>query len=215
QFLQLATGAAALPAASRVAWTQAYPSRPVRIVVGVAAGGAADRLAGRVTRSLAVRLGQQFLSENRAGGGSNIAAEAVVRAPSDGYTLLQITLTNAVNSTLYEKLNFDFSRDIVPIASVCRGSGVMVVLPSFPAKTIQEFIVYAKENPGKINMASGGIGTPGHLVGQLFKIMTGISMQHVPYRGDLSALTDLIGGQVQVHFASTAGAIEHIRTGTL
>jgi tripartite-type tricarboxylate transporter receptor subunit TctC len=215
QFLRLATGAAALPAASRVAWTQAYPSRPVRIVVGNAAGGAVDIIARLMAQSLSVRLGQQFVIENRAGGGSNIATEAVVRAPSDGYTLLQITLTNAVNSTLYEKLNFNFSRDIVPIASVCRGSGVMVVHPSFPAKSIQEFIAYAKENPGKINMASGGIGTPGHLVGALFKIMTGINMQHVPYRGDLPALSDLIGGQVQVHFASTAGAIEHIRTSTV
>jgi len=187
----------------------------VRIVVGNAAGGAVDIIARLMAQSLSVRLGQQFVVENRAGGGSNIATEAVVRALSDGYTLLQITLTNAVNATLYEKLNFDFSRDIVPIASVCRGSGVMVVHPLFPAKTIQEFIVYARENPGKINMASGGIGTPGHLVGALFKMMTGIGMQHVPYRGDLPALTDLIGGQVQVHFASTAGAIEHIRTGTL
>jgi tripartite-type tricarboxylate transporter receptor subunit TctC len=158
QFLRLGTGVAALPAASRVAWTHAYPSRPVRIVVGNAAGGAVDIIARLMAQSLTQRLGQQFVIENRAGGGSNLAAEAVVRAPSDGYTLLQITLTNAVNSTLYEKLSFDFSRDIVPIASVCRGSGVMVVHPSFPAKTIQEFIAYAKKNPGKINMASAGIG---------------------------------------------------------
>jgi tripartite-type tricarboxylate transporter receptor subunit TctC len=215
QFLHFTAAAAAFPSVYDIARAQDYPTRSVRIVVGNAAGGAVDIIARLLAQSLSVRLGQQFAIENRAGGSSNIATEAVVRAPSDGYTLLQITLTNAVNSTLYEKLNFDFSHDIVPIASVCRGSGVMVVHPSFPAKTIHEFIAYAKENPGKINMASGGIGTPGHLVGALFKMMTGISMQHVPYRGDLPALTDLIGGQVQVHFASTAGAIEHIRTGTL
>jgi tripartite-type tricarboxylate transporter receptor subunit TctC len=200
---------------SRTARAQTYPSRPVRIIVGFPPGGATDIIARLMAQSLSVRLGQQFVVENRAGGGSNIAVEAVVHAPSDGYTLLQITLANATNSTLYKTLNFNFSRDIVPIASVCRGSGVMVVHPSFPAKSIQEFIAYAKENPGKINMASGGIGTPGHLVGELFKMMTGISMQHVPYRGDLPAVTDLIGGQVQVHFAATAAAIEHIRTGKL
>jgi tripartite-type tricarboxylate transporter receptor subunit TctC len=215
QFLHLAAGAGALPAVSRIARAQTYPSRPVRIIVGFPPGGATDIIARLMAQSLSVRLGQQFVIENRAGGGSNIAVEAVVHAPSDGYTLLQITLANATNSTLYKKLNFNFSRDIVPIASVCRGSGVMVVHPSFPAKSIQEFIAYGKENPGKINMASGGIGTPGHLVGELFKMMTGISMVHVPYRGGAPALTDMISGQVQVMFDNVPTSIEFIKAGKL
>ena len=215
RFMHLAAGAAGLPTVASVAWAQTYPSRPVRIIVGVGAGGAVDIVARLMAQWLSERLSQQFIVDNRPGAASNIATEAVVRAPPDGYTLLQITATNAFNATLYEKLNFNFIRDVVPVASVCRGAGVMVVHPSFPTKTVSEFIAYAKANPGGINMASSGIGTPGHLVGELFKVMTGVTMQHVPYRGEPPALTDLIGGQVQVMFVSTAGSIEYIRTGKL
>jgi tripartite-type tricarboxylate transporter receptor subunit TctC len=215
QFLHLAAGAAALPAVSRIARAQTYPTRPVRIIVGYAAGGTVDIIARFIGQWLSERFGHRFVVEDRPGAGGNVATESVVRAPPDGYTLLQVTISNAINATLYEKLNFNFIRDIMPIASVCRGSGVMEVVPSFPAKTVPEFIAYAKANPGKINMASGGIGTPGHLVGALFKIMTGVDMQHVPYRGDPPALTDLIGGQVQVLFGTTAASIEYIRAGQL
>jgi tripartite-type tricarboxylate transporter receptor subunit TctC len=215
QFLHLAAGAAALPAVPRIASAQAYPTRPVRVLVGWPAGGAVDIIARLMAQSLSERLGQQFIVENRPGAGGNIATGAVVRAAGDGYTLLQITMADAINVTLYEKLKFNFSRDIAPIASVCRGSGVMVVNPSFPAKTIPEFIAHAKANPGKISMASAGAGTPAHLTGELFKIMTGVDMLHVPYRGSAPALTNLLGGEVQVVFADLPSSIEYIKASKL
>ena len=198
QFLHLAAGAAALPAVSRIAWAQAYPTRPVRIIVGFPAGGATDIVARLMGQWLSERLGQPFVIENRPGAGSNIATEAVVRAPPDGYTLLLVGPPNAINATLYEKLNFNFIRDIAPVAGIIRVPIVMVVNPSVPAKTVPEFIAYAKANPGKINMASAGNGTPHHVSGELFKMMAGVNMVHVPYRGAAPALTDLLGGQVQV-----------------
>jgi tripartite-type tricarboxylate transporter receptor subunit TctC len=214
RILSLAASAAALPAVSRVAWAQAYPTRPVRIIVGFAAGGGADIVARLMGRWLSQRLGRQFVVENRVGAGTKIAAEAVVRAPADGYTLLLAHTTNTINATLYEKLNFDFIRDITPVASIARGLLVMVVNASFPARTVPEFIAYAKANPGKINMASAGIGSPAHVAGELFKMMAGVSITHVPYRGDSPALADLLGGQVQVHFSGLS-AIEYVKTGKL
>ncbi len=215
KFLHLAAGAAALPAVSRVARAQAYPSRPVRIIVGFAAGGAPDTIGRLVAQWLSERFGQQFVIENRPGAGSNIGTEAVVRAPPDGYTLLMVAPPNAVNATLYDKLNYNFIRDIAPIASIGRAPNVMAVHPSFSAKTIPEFIAYAKANPGKINMASGGNGTSDHVAGELFKMMAGIVMVHVPYRGAAPALTDLLGGQVQVMFSSMPASIQYIRAGNL
>jgi len=215
QFLQLATGAAALPALPRVARAQAYPTRPVRIVVGFAAGGQNDIVARLMGQWLSERLGQQFIVDNRPGAGGNIGTEAVVRAPADGHTLLLIAPSNTINVTLYDKPNFDFVRDIAPVATLTRGAQVMVVNPSFPAKTVPEFIAYARANPGKINMASGGMGTGQHLTGELFKMMTGIDMVHVPYRGGAPAITDLIAGQVQVMFTSPPGMIEYIKAGKL
>ncbi len=215
RFLQLACGAAALPALPRAALAQAYPARPVRLMVGFAAGQAIDILARLIGQSLSERLGQQFIVENRPGAGGNIAVDVVVRAPPDGYTLLVIGANNAINSTLYEKLTFDFARDIVPVASIYRVTQVMVVNPSFPAKTIPEFIAYAKANPGKINFASASTGSVAHVTGELFKMMTGINMQHVPYRGAPPALTDLIAGQVDVMFDNLPSSIEHIRAGRL
>jgi tripartite-type tricarboxylate transporter receptor subunit TctC len=215
QFLQLAAGAAALPALSRFALAQTHPTRPVRIIVPVAAGGTADILGRLMGQWLSERLGQLFVIENRPGGGNNIGTEAVVRAPPDGYTLLLVTPANAINATLYDKLNFDFIRDIAPVASFMRVSNVVVVHPSFPAKTLREFIAYAKANPGKISMASSGNGTAPHVAGELFKMMAAIDMVHVPYRGGAPALTDLLGGQVQVYFAITASSIEYIRAGKL
>jgi tripartite-type tricarboxylate transporter receptor subunit TctC len=214
RFLHLAAGAAALPVVSRIARAQTYPSRPVRLIVGFPAGGGADFGARLIGHWLSERLGQQFIIENRPGAGSNIATEAVVHVPPDGYTLLLVTISNAINRTLYEKLNFDLIRDIMPVAGIYRGIGVMVVNPSFPAKTVIEFVAYAKANPGKINMASGGNGSPQHLYGELFKAMTGVNMVHVPYRGSAPALTDLLAGQVQVMFSDST-AIEHIRAGKL
>ena len=214
-FLHLAAGAAALPALSRVACAQAYPSRPVHIMVGFAAGGGIDITARLVGQSLSERLGQQFIVENRPGAGSNIATAAVVNAPADGYTLLLVSAAHAINATLYDNLSFNFIRDIAPIASVTRQPQVMVVNPSLPAKTVPEFIAYAKSNPDKINMASGGKGTASHVSGELFKIMTGVNMVHVPYRGAAPALNDLIGGQVQVVFENMLAAIEYIKSGTL
>jgi tripartite-type tricarboxylate transporter receptor subunit TctC len=215
KFLHLAAGVAALPAVSRFAWAQAYPSRPVRIIVGAPAGGGIDITARLMGQWLSERLGQPFLIENRPGAGTNIATEAVVRAAHDGYTLLMAFSSNAINATLYEKLNFSFIRDIAPVAGVIRVPNVMLVHPSVPAKTIPEFIAYAKANPGKISMASGGIGTPGHVSGELFMMMTGVNLVHVPYRGAAPALTDLLGGQVQVYFPGMTGSIEYIRAGKL
>ena len=215
QFLHLAAGAAALPAVSRIARAQAYPTRPVRIIVATAPGGAPDILARLIGPWLSERLGQQFVIENRPGGGSNIGTEAVVRAPPDGYTLLLVTTTHAINATLYDKLNFNFVRDIAPVAGIMRVPEVMVVNPSVPAKTVPEFIAYAKANPGKINLGSPGIGTPGHVDGELFKMMAGVDLVHVPYRGGGPVMTDLLGGQVQVLFGSTSLTIEQIRAGKL
>ena len=215
RFLYLAAGAAALPAAPRIASAQTYPARPVRIVVGYAPGGGTDLVARLMGQWLSERLGQQFVIENRTGAATNIGTEAVVRAPADGYTLLLAHTANAINATLYEKLGFNFIRDIAPVAALIRVPTVMVVNPSLPAKTVLEFIAYAKANPGKINMASGGAGGPDHMSGELFKAMTGVNMIHVPYRGLSPALSDLLGGQVQVVFSSLPAAIEYIRAGKL
>jgi len=215
RFLQLVAGGAALPAASRVAWAHAYPSRPIRWMVGFAPGGATDILARLIGQWLSERLGQSVVIENRPGAGSNIATEAVVNAPADGYTLLLISTAQTVNATLYEKLNYNFLRDIAPVASLTREPNVMVVNPSVPAKTVPEFIAYAKTMPGKLNMASSGIGTSVHVGGELFKMMTGVNMQHVPYRGAAPAITDLLSGQMQVMFATVSSSIEYVRTGKL
>jgi tripartite-type tricarboxylate transporter receptor subunit TctC len=214
-FLHLVAGAAALPAVPRIARAQAYPTRPVRIIVGFPPGGGSDILARLMGQWLSERLNQAFIVENRPGAGGNIGTEAVVRAPADGYTLLLDGGWNAVNATLYDKLSFNFIRDIAPVAGIMRTSNVVVVHPSFPAKTIPEFIAHARTNPGRISMASPGIGTVAHMSGELFKMMTGVNMVHVPYRGDAPALTDLISGQVQVMFSNTVSSIEHIRAGRL
>jgi tripartite-type tricarboxylate transporter receptor subunit TctC len=214
-FLHLAVGSAALPVISRIANADTYPSRPVRIIVGFPPGGTADIVARLIGQWLSAQLGQQFIVENRSGASGNIAVETVVRASPDGYTLLQIIGTNAINASLYDNLNFNFIRDIAPIASIARVPLVMEVNPSVPANTVLEFIAYAKANPGKISMASAGIGTPGHVAGELFKIMTGVNMVHVPYRGSAPLVTDLLGGQVQAAFDNLPPSIGHIRTGTL
>jgi tripartite-type tricarboxylate transporter receptor subunit TctC len=214
-FLHLAAGAAALPAVSHIAWAQEYPTKPVRIIVGFAPGGGADIAARLIGQWLSERLGQSFVIENRPGAGSNIATEAVVRAPSDGYTLLLVSAPAAINATLYEKLSFNFIRDIAPVASISHVPHVMVVHPSFPAKTVPEFIAYAKANAGKINMASAGNGSTPHVAGELFKMMAGVNLIHLPYRSAGPALTDLLGGQVQVMFDNMASSIEHIRAGKL
>jgi tripartite-type tricarboxylate transporter receptor subunit TctC len=215
RFLRLAALAIGLPAVSRVALAQAYPARPVRLVVGFAAGGAPDIAARLVAQWLSERLGQQFIVENRPGSGGNIATEVVVDASADGYTLLMAGLQNAVNATLYEKLNYDFIRDIAPVASVSHENYGMEVHPSFPAKTVAEFIAYAKANPGKLNMASPGNGTGPHMAGELFKIMAGVDMVHVPYRGSPPALTDLLAGQVQLMFSPMSSSIEYVKAGKL
>jgi tripartite-type tricarboxylate transporter receptor subunit TctC len=215
KFLHVAAVAAALPAVSRSAWAQTYPARPVRIIVATGPAGAPDILARLVGQWLSERLGQQFVTENRPGGGNNIGTEAVVRAPPDGYTLLLVDPSASINATLYDKLNFNFIRDIATVAGLVRMPLVMVVHPSVPATTVPALIAYAKANPGRINMASPGIGTPGHVAGELFKMMTGTEMVHVPYRGGGPALTGLIGGQVQVFFPSTSLSIEQIRAGKL
>ena len=216
QFLHLAAGAAALLAGSRFARAQTYPSRPVRIVVGFAAGGPNDILARLIGQWLSEQLGQQFVVENRPGAGSNIATETVVRAAPDGYTLLLVGTPNAINATLYDKLNFNFIHDIAPVGSLIRGALVMVVHPSVPAKTLPEFIAYAKANPGKLSYGSGGIGGITHVTAELFKEMAGgLDILHVPYRGVTPALTDLLGGQVQVVFTNPAPLIGYIRAGTL
>src|SRR5262250_3817424 len=197
QFLHLAAGAAALPAMSRLAWAQAYPTRPVRIIVPFAPGGVNDITARLIGQWLSERLGQQFIVENRPGGGGNIGIEAVVRSPADGYTLLVVGTTAAINATLFEKPNYNFIRDIAPVASIVRVPHVMQVNPSLPVTTVPEFITYAKANPGKISMGSGGNGSPAHVIGELFKMMTGTDLTHVPYRGAAPAVTDLLAGQIQ------------------
>ena len=202
QFLHLTAGAAALSAVSHFAWAQAYPTRAVRLVVGFPPGGATDITARLIGQWLSERLGQQFVIENRPGAGSNIATEGVARAAADGYTLLLVSTAHAINATLYDKLNYNFLRDIAPVAGIIRAPNVMEVNSSLPPKSVSEFLSYAKANPGKVNYASGGNGTAQHLSGELFKMMTGVVMVHVPYRGDAPALTDLIGGQVQVMFGS-------------
>src|SRR6266702_4079995 len=214
-FLHLAAGAAALPAVSRIAWAQAYPSRPVRIIVGFAPAGGTDITARLIGPWLSERLGQQFVIENRPGAGSNIGTEAVVRAAPDGYTLGLFGAPSAINATLYDKLNFNFVRDIAPIAPIVRFPYIMVVNPSVPAKTLPEFIAYAKANPGKINMASPGIGSTPHVNGELFKVMTCTNMVHVPYRSAAAVMTDLLSGQVQLYFGTTASSLEYVRTGKL
>jgi tripartite-type tricarboxylate transporter receptor subunit TctC len=213
KFLHLAMGAIALPAALRIARAQTYPSRSARIVVGSPAGGGSDIIARLMGQRLSERLGQPFIVENRPGAGGNIAAEAVVRAPSDGYTLLMVGAFNAINTSLYEKLNFDFVRDIAPVSGLTRGPFVMLVNPSFPAKTVPEVIAYANANPGKVNMASAAVGT--RVAAELFKMMTSIDLTPVPYRGGAPAITDLLGGQVQVYFSPLPEPIEQIRSGKL
>jgi tripartite-type tricarboxylate transporter receptor subunit TctC len=214
-FLHLAAGAAALPAVPRIAWAQTYPTRPVHIIVGFAPGGGTDVVARLIAQGLSERLGQQFVVENRPGAGTNIATEAVVNKPPDGYTLLLVNAANAVNATLYEKLNFDFIRDIAPVAGIVRVSNVLEVHPSVPAKTVPELIAYAKANPGKVNMGSGGNGVASHMSGELFKMMAGVNLTHVPNRGEALALADLLGGQVQVVFGTLPASIELIRAGKL
>jgi tripartite-type tricarboxylate transporter receptor subunit TctC len=215
QFVGLVAGAAALPVASRFAKAQSYPTRSVRIVVGFTAGGSTDIGARLIGQWLQERLGQPFVIENRPGAGTNIATESVVRSPPDGYTLLMVGPSSAVNATLYDKLNFVFLRDIAPVASLIRQPQIMLANPSVPAKTVPELIAYAKANPGKITMASAGIGSTGHLMGEFFKMTAGVDLVHVPYRGAGPALTDLLGGQVLTSFAGVAGSIEYIRTGKL
>jgi tripartite-type tricarboxylate transporter receptor subunit TctC len=215
KFLYLAASAAALPFAPHIARAQAYPTRPVRIIVPVPAGGTPDILARLIGQWLSERLGQPFIVENRPGGATNIGTEAVVRASADGYTLLLCVPPNAVNATLYDKLNYSFIRDIAPVAGLIRSPNLMVVNPSVPAKTVPEFIAYAKANPGKTNMASSGKGSSPHLAGELFKLMTGIKMVHVPYRGGARAVADLLAGRVQIYFMTVANGIEYVRAGRL
>jgi tripartite-type tricarboxylate transporter receptor subunit TctC len=215
RFLHLAAGAVALPAASRIVWAQAYPSRPVRLVLGFAPGGAADFSARVIGQWLSERLGQQFVIENRTGAGSNIATEGVIKSPPDGYTLLLVAPANAINASLYDKLNFNFIRDTDPVAGLLRVPNIMEVNPAFPAKSVPEFIAYAKANPGALSHASAGVGTASHLAGELFKVLTGVNMIHVPYRGNGPAVTDLLGGQVQVLFADLASSIEQVKASKL
>ena len=213
QFLHLAAGAVALPALSHIAWAQAYPTRPVRIVVGFPPGTSSDITARLIAEWLSRRLGQQVLVENRTGAGTNIAAETVVQASPDGYSLLWVTQTNAINATLYESLNFNFIRDIAPVAGVIRVPTVMMINPSVPAKTVPEFIAYAKANPDKINMSSPGIGSANHVLGELFQMMTGVKLVHIPYKG--SQFPDLLSGQVQITFNPLPSSLNFINTGKL
>jgi tripartite-type tricarboxylate transporter receptor subunit TctC len=215
RFLHLAVGAAALPVASRIARAQIYPARPARIIVGWAAGGGSDITARLMGQWLSERLGRSFVIENRPGASGNFAAEAVVRAPPDGYTLLLVDASNAINATLYDKLSFNIVHDIAPIAGIMRVPSAIMVHPAVPAKTVPELIAYAKANSAKLNMASGGTGAISHLTGELFKMMTGVEMIHVPYRGIAPATIDLLGGQVQVYFGSLTSSIDYIRAGTL
>ena len=214
-FLKLAGGALAAPTLPRLALALDYPARPVRIIAGFTAGGGVDITARLIGQWLAQRLGQSFVIENRPGAGGNIGTETVVNAAADGYTLLLATVPNAVNASLYEKLNFNFIRDTAPVAGIIRVPMVMLLNPSVPAKTVPEFIAYAKANPEKVNMASAGNGTAPHLAGELFKMMAGVNLVHIPYRGQGPALTDLLGGQVQVLFATTPGTTDYISTGKL
>jgi tripartite-type tricarboxylate transporter receptor subunit TctC len=213
RFLHLAASAAALPIVPRSAWTQTYPTRPVRWINPAAPGGSYDIISRLCCQWLSDRLGQQFIIENRTGGGGNVGTEAVVHAPPDGYTLLLVSVTNAVNASLYQRLNFDFVRDIAPVASIAGMPNVMTVHPSIPAATVPEFIAYAKANAGKINMGSGGIGSPAHMSGELFKLLTGVNLAHVPYRGGGPATIDLLAGQVHVMFGTLPQSVEYIRAG--
>ena len=215
RFLRLAAAAAVLPAVPRLARAQSYPARPVRVIVGQAAGSSSDITARLIGQWVSERLGQQFVVEVRPGAAGNIATEAAVNAPADGYTILLVNAQNTINNSLYDKLNFNFLRDIAPVAGIDRVPLVMEVSPSFPAKTVPEFIAYAKTNPGKINMASAGIGGPQHVAGELFKFMAGVDLVHVPYRGSTPGLTDLLAGQVQVMFDVTPSSLPHIRAGSL
>jgi tripartite-type tricarboxylate transporter receptor subunit TctC len=215
RFLHLAAGAAALPATSRIASAEAYPTRPVRLVVGFAAGGPTDILGRLMGQWLSQRLGQPFIVENRPGAGGNLATEAVVNAQSDGHTLLLVAPANSINTTLYDNLSFNFMRDIVPVGSIMRAFYVMEVNPALPVQSVPQFIAYAKAHPGEINMASAGSGTPQHVAGELFKLMTGVQMVHVPYRGSAPALTDLMGGRVQVMFDNLISSLELIKAGRL
>src|SRR5258705_2212672 len=213
RFQHLTAGALVLPAVSGLAWAQAYRERPVRILVGYAPGGGNDIAARLIGQWLSERLGQPFVVENRPGAGSNIATEAAVRAPADGYTLLLVSLANATNAALYDKLNYDFIRDIAPVAGLLRVPNLVAVHPSLPVQTLPDFIAYARANPGKVNMGSGGAGGPVHMTGAFFNLMTGLRMQHVPYRGEALALADLISGQVQVVFGSVPASIQYVRAG--
>jgi tripartite-type tricarboxylate transporter receptor subunit TctC len=215
QFFRLIAGGAALPALPRLTFAQGYPSRPVRWLLGYTAGGTTDIISRLVTQPLTERLGQPFVIEPRPGAGTNLATEFVVRAAPDGYTLLFVGAPNAINASLYSNLSFDFVRDIAPVAGIARVPMVLIVHPSVPATTIPEFLAYARSNPRTINMASSGIGTTPHLAGELFKMMAGVDIQHVPYRGAAPALTDLLAGQVQIYFSTTPASIEYIRTGRL
>jgi len=215
QFLHLAADAAALPAVSRIAWAQSYPSRPVRLVVGYAPGGAGDTSARLLGQWLSERFGQQFIVENRTGAGTNIATESVVRAAADGYTLLMSSAANAINATLYDRLNFNFIRDTTPISGILRVPHVIVVHPSFSAKTLPEFIAYAKANPGKLTWASPGVGTAGHVCGELFKMMASLNMVHVPYRGGGPAMADLLSGQLQVYIGAMTSSLEYVKANRL
>jgi tripartite-type tricarboxylate transporter receptor subunit TctC len=214
-FLRLGAAAAALPALGRVASAQSYPSRPVRIIVGFAAGGPTDVLARLIGQWLSARLNQQFIIENRPGASGNLATETVINAPADGHTLLMVSPSNMINATLYDKLKFDFIRDVAPVASVLRTYYVMEINPSVPVSTVPQFIAYAKARPGQISMSSAGSGTPQHVAGELFKMMTGVDMVHVPYRGAAPALTDLLGGQVQIMFDNLASSLTYVRAGKL
>jgi tripartite-type tricarboxylate transporter receptor subunit TctC len=215
EFLSLTAGAALSSPFLRSAVAQGYPSGPVRLIVGFAAGGSTDTVARLVGQGLSERLGQAVVIENRPGAATNIATELVVKSPPDGMTLLMVAPSTAINATLYDKLNFVFLRDMVPVASMMQQPQIMLVHPSLPARSVAELIAYAKANPGRITIASAGVGSSGHLAGELFKMMTGIDLLHVPYRGAAPALTDLIGGQVQMSFAGVAGSIEHVRAGSL
>jgi tripartite-type tricarboxylate transporter receptor subunit TctC len=214
-FLHLVAGAAALPAVSRIAMAQTYPTRPVRIVVGFAPGGSHDILARLTGQWLSEHLGQPFIIENRPGANGNFGTETVVRSAADGYTMLTVDFPQVINTSLYDKLSFNLLRDIAPVAGVMRAPNIMVLNPSVPAKNVAEFIDYARTNPGKINFASAGKGSTSHVAGELFKMMTGVEMQHVPYRGGAPAVSDVIGGQVQLMFATLPSALEHVRAGKL